>query len=164
MNNYVLIGFMGCGKSTIGAALAETLKLPMLDTDAWIEEKQGRTISTIFAEDGEPAFRDMETACIRELIESEEAYVISTGGGLPMREENRALLKELGQVIYLKVSADEVCKRLAGDTTRPLLQCENPRARVEALLAEREAKYMAAADRVLCVDGKSVDEIVTEIL
>ena len=113
-SNIILIGYMGCGKSTIGRKMAEVLSVPFLDTDQWIEEREGITISEIFSTKGEAYFRDLETECLKELLRKEDfSYageetekgkeytekrrkVISVGGGLPVREENQKLLKQLG--------------------------------------------------------------------
>ena len=137
MNNIILIGFMGCGKSTVGFRLSYRLRRVLEDTDKLIERKEGRSIRDIFALKGEDAFRRMETACLRELLLSQEEKIIATGGGLPMRQENHALLKELGTVVYLRISAKSVWERLKGDTSRPLLQCAEPLARIEELLEKR---------------------------
>lgn len=160
----ILIGFMGCGKSTIGKRLAEELKIPMLDTDTLIEQEAGMAISQIFAEQGEPAFREMERACIRRLIlENKDDYILSTGGGLPVQPGNDLLLKELGEVIWLYVSPEEVFARLKGDTTRPLLQGDDPLGRIRELSAAREDAYRSCADRIVSVDKKEVEQIVEEI-
>lgn len=164
-NNIILIGYMGCGKSTIGYKMAEKLAVPFLDTDQWIEEKEKTTISEIFATKGENYFRDLETECLKELLaDGQFPKIISVGGGLPVREENQKLLKQLGQVIYLKATPDTIYERLKGDTTRPLLQTENPRQRIREMISSREEKYGAAAHKVIYVDGKSVEEIVREIV
>lgn len=183
-NNIILIGYMGCGKSTIGRQLAKKLKVSFLDTDAWIEEKEGITISEIFATKGEGYFRDKETECLKfflkekqtesyleencgELSKEEQEqifYVISVGGGLPVREENQKLLKQLGHVIYLKAKPDTIYERIKGDTTRPLLQTENPLQKIREMMLSREEKYQAAAHEVLSVDGKSIGKIVDEIM
>lgn len=163
--NIILIGFMGCGKTSVGIKLSYRLKRTFLDTDKQIERRQGRSISEIFATDGEPAFRQMETDCLKELIadDGSSMQIFSTGGGTPVKEENRRLLKQLGLVIYLKVSPDVVYERLKTDTTRPLLQTENPRARIEELLMARKDAYESAADVIIEVDDKSLEEIVGEI-
>ena len=101
MKNIVLMGFMGAGKTTIGKKLAKALECEFIDTDEWIEKEQGRKISDIFAEDGEVAFRDMEKDLLKRLQNSEDRFVLSIGGGMPVREENRALLRNLGTVVYL---------------------------------------------------------------
>ncbi len=159
----ILIGFMGCGKSSVGIRLSYALKRTMIDTDKWIEKQQNMTISEIFASQGEAVFRQMETDCIRTLIEKENGRIISTGGGLPVREENHRLLKQLGRVYYLKVTPEAVYERLKGDTTRPLLQGNDPEQKIRELLAYREPLYEACADEVIEVSGKSFDEIIAEI-
>ena len=97
MANVILIGCMGCGKSSVAVKLSYRLKQSMTDTDRWIEKKQGKTITEIFEQDGEEAFRQMETDALKYLKETAKNQVISVGGGLPVREENRALMKENGK-------------------------------------------------------------------
>lgn len=166
MKNIILIGFMGAGKTTIGQALAQQCGLIFEDTDQLIETKAGKTISAIFAEQGEEVFREMETALLEDLLSREDgaASVYSVGGGLPMREENRMLLKKLGTVIYLTIQPDTVLERLKGDTTRPLLAGDNVRERVEGLLTQRDPFYRAAAHHQVSVDNKGISELVEEIL
>lgn len=163
MGNVILIGFMGCGKTTVGLKLSYRLRRSIIDTDKEIEREEKRTISEIFATDGEPYFRDRETACLRRLIESANNQIISVGGGLPMREENRRLLHELGQVFYLCAKGETIYERVKDDTTRPLLQVDDPLSRIETLLQERDPYYRAAADVVITVDGKNFEEILSEI-
>lgn len=164
MSNVILIGFMGCGKSTIGFRLSYKLRRVLEDTDKLIEKKEGMSISDIFAKKGEDAFREMETDCLRELLLSQESRVIATGGGLPMKKENHPLLKALGTVVYLRISPKCVWERLKGDTTRPLLQCDNPTAKIEELLQKRAPVYEAAADIIVDVDGKDIEQVVAELL
>lgn len=163
-NNYILIGYMGCGKSTIGKKLSEILNIKLVDTDARIEERQGMTVSEIFATKGEPFFRDLETGTLQELLEEKESMVISVGGGLPLREENRRLLQRLGKVIYLKAEPETIYNRVKGDTTRPLLQTGNPMEKIREMLGQREEKYQAAADKIVIVDDKEISKIVYEVL
>lgn len=163
MRTIILIGFMGAGKTTVGARLAEKRGLPLADTDAMIEEAAQMTISDMFAAKGENYFRAVETRVLEELLNRKEGFVLSVGGGLPMREENRRLLKQLGTVVYLKVSAETVLNRLEGDTTRPLLAGPDGRERVTALLKERGPVYEEAADMILKVDGKAVEDLVKEL-
>ena len=163
-NNYILIGYMGCGKSTIGKEMSEILNMKFIDTDAWIEERQGITISEIFATKGEIFFRDLETTTLQELLEEKETMVISVGGGLPLREENRRLLQQLGRVIYLKAEPETIYNRVKGDTTRPLLQTGNPMERIREMLGQREEKYRAVTDKIVIVDKKDISEIVYEVL
>ena len=164
MKNIILIGFMGSGKSTIGVKLSYRLHITLEDTDKWIERKEGRSISDIFAKDGEDYFRRVETNCIRSLMKESSYHVISTGGGMPVQKENGLLLKELGYVIYLKATPKTIGERLTNDTTRPLLQCENPQEKIRKLLSEREPYYRNAADSIISVDGKDTDLIVSEII
>lgn len=163
MGNVILIGFMGCGKTTVGLKLSYRLRRSIIDTDKEIEREEKRTISEIFAADGEPYFRDRETACLRKLIESTNNQIISVGGGLPMREENRQLLHELGQVFYLRAKGETIYERVKDDSTRPLLQVDDPQRKIETLLQERDPYYRAAADVVIDVDGKSFEQILNEI-
>jgi shikimate dehydrogenase len=163
--NVILEGFMGSGKTTVSEILSEKLSLDILDTDEAIETTEGRSISDIFAEDGEEAFRDMETELLKTITDDHwRDMVISLGGGLPVREENRRLLKEAGKVIYLKVSPETVLKRLEGDDTRPLLRTDNPLERIKELQEKRSEVYDEAADIVIDTDGKSPEEVALEIL
>ena len=160
----ILIGFMGCGKTSIGKRLSEALGIPFLDTDELIEAEQKKSISSIFEEEGEAAFRAMETECLRKLLNSKEnCFVLSVGGGLPVREENRKLLSQIGHVVYLKVSPETVYKRLRNDKTRPLLQGANPRGRIWDLMNARKGFYESAAASIVEADDKEFNDIIEEI-
>lgn len=163
MGNVILIGFMGSGKTTVGLRLSYRLRRTVIDTDKEIEREEKRTISDIFATDGEAYFRDRETACLRKLIESANNQIISVGGGLPVREENRKLLHELGQVFYLRAKGETIYERVKDDTTRPLLQGDDPLTKIGTLLNERDPYYREAADVVIAVDGKEFEQILDEI-
>ena len=156
-NNIILIGFMGTGKTSLGKAAARKLKIPFLDTDDLIVEKEGMTINEIFATKGEAYFRSLETQIIKELQELEGGHVIAAGGGLPLREENRPLLKKLGQVIYIRTSPKILAERLESDTKRPVLKQGEGTIleKVERILGEREPKYVDAADIIIENDGRS---------
>lgn len=143
-NNLILTGFMGSGKTTVGRILADRLKMEFLDTDALIEQREGRTISEIFAQQGEAEFRRMETELLRKLQGTLTNTVLSTGGGMPLREENAQLLRTLGEVVYLSASPELIYERLKDQTDRPLLNTENPLARISSLMKERKARYEAA--------------------
>ena len=164
MKNIVLIGFMGAGKTTIGKKLAKALEYEFIDTDEWIEKEQGRKISDIFAEDGEAVFRDMETDLLKCLQNSEEKFVLSIGGGMPMKEENRALLRNLGIVIYLKTSKEEIIRRVSGDKNRPLLQGGDLEEKVTNLMNAREQIYVETAHMEVITDGKNPLEVIEEII
>lgn len=164
MKNIILIGFMACGKSSVGRRLSQAIDLEFLDTDSLIEQKVGTSISDIFSTQGEPAFRTMETECLKELINREGgAFVLSVGGGLPIREENRRLLSQIGTVIYLRVTPDTVFMRVRNDKSRPLLQTTNPRGRIMDMMNARKQFYEDAADYVLEADNKSFEAIIDEI-
>lgn len=163
MNNIILIGFMGCGKTTVGIRLSYHMRMTFLDTDKLIEKGQGKEISEIFETEGEAYFRELETKTIQEMIGIEKGNIISTGGGLPIKPENRPLLKKLGKVVYLKLKPETVYERLKDDTKRPLLQCDNPLERIEMLMAQREEAYTDAADVIITVDDKDFDTIIKEI-
>jgi shikimate kinase len=163
MGNVILIGFMGCGKTTIGYKLSYRLRKAVIDTDKEIEKEEKRSISDIFAADGEEYFREQETAYLRRLTKTVNNKIISVGGGLPMREINRELMHQLGQVVYLRAAAETIYQRVKNDTTRPLLQGDNPQEKIKALLAERKEKYESAADIIVDVDGKEFEQIVNEI-
>ena len=160
MKRIVLMGFMGAGKTTIGKSLAEAAGIEFVDTDERIEREQGRKISDIFAEDGEPAFREMETELLKRLVESKDEFVLSIGGGMPVREENRRLLREIGTVIYLKTSKEEIIRRVSGDTARPLLQGGALEEKVSALMNAREQIYQETAHQIIETDGKTVETMI----
>ena len=163
MGNVILTGFMGSGKTTVGLRLSYRLRQTVIDTDKEIEREEKRAVSDIFATDGEAYFRDRETDCLRKLLNSSCNQIISVGGGLPMREENRKLLHELGQVFYLRAKAETIYERVKSDTTRPLLQVEDPMAKIRMLIEERDPYYKEAADVVIDVDGKGFEQILDEI-
>lgn len=165
MENIILIGFMGCGKTSVGKRLAHALGCEFLDTDELIEQEQQRSISAIFEMDGEAVFREMETECLKSLLtRKDDGFVLSVGGGLPIREVNRELLKELGNVVLLQVSPEVVYKRLRNDKTRPLLQDKNPLGRILDLMSVRKSYYEDAAMHIVDVNERDFEEIVDDIL
>ena len=164
MDNIILIGFMGSGKSTVGIKLSYRLRHAMEDTDKLIEKEEGRTISEIFATDGEAYFRNLETECLKKLIQTANQKIISVGGGLPIREENHALLKKLGTVVYLRAKAETIYERVKHDTSRPLLQGDDPKGKIKTLMAQRADIYEKASDVIIDVDDKDFDTIIDEIV
>ena len=163
MKNIIFIGFMCSGKSTIGRILAKDINYDFVDTDQWISQKANLTIGEIFEKEGEDYFRELETQTVKEFCETISNSVISTGGGLPIRHENVSYLKELGSVIYLKVSKETVLERLNPNIERPLLAVENKDERIENFLAKRNPIYEKAADYTIDTNNKSVSAIVEEI-
>jgi len=146
--NIVLIGFMGSGKTSIGRRVAERLGFQFLDTDAVIVEREGMQVAEIFKRQGEAWFREQETAALRSMSHLNRA-VISTGGGIVGREENHALLRGLGFVVWLTASEEVIFERVSRNKKRPLLQTENPRATVHELLEQRRPLYQAVAQLTL---------------
>lgn len=161
--NIILVGFMGSGKTSVGIKLSYKLRMPVEDTDKLIEKQQRRTISEIFATDGEDAFRQMETKLLEEIAQKNYGRILSVGGGTVVREVNRKLVKQCGTVIYLRAQAETIYERLKGDTTRPLLMCEDPLSRIKAMLSDRASAYEESADIIVDVDGKSMETLVAEI-
>lgn len=164
MPHIVLIGFMGCGKTTVGKQLSKQLSLPFVDTDEWIEKEQGIDINTIFAQYGEPYFRELETQVLKRLCENGKPHVISAGGGLPVQQQNLPYLKKIGEVIYLKANADSLEVRLAQDTKRPLLKEGRLRERIDTLLHERETGYEEAATHIIDTNSMDVGKILEKIV
>ncbi len=163
-HNIILIGYMGCGKTSVGERLAQKLSYRFRDTDRIIEQKECDTINHIFAVHGEEYFRDKETGLLKELLSELNHTVLATGGGLPLRDQNGKLLKEMGFVVYLKASKETTLRRLSGDKTRPLLQGEDMGKRIERMLAYRAPIYERVAHKIIVTDHKSIDEIATMIM
>ena len=155
--NIVLVGFMGCGKSTIGRQVSLQLNYPLIDTDNLIVERLGMSIPEIFEKYGEEHFRSLETGLLTQLADAEtEKQVISTGGGLPLRPENRDILKTLGYTVWLQASVDSILERTNSSTHRPLLKTDDPRQTIENMLAERREIYSDCADLVINTDELTI--------
>lgn len=162
MNNIILIGFMGCGKTTVGKNIAQRLDIPFVDMDQEIQEKSNMTIKEIFEKHGEAYFRDLETAFLKSFNKSN--HVLSTGGGIVTRAENIDIIKKLGTVVFLHASFEQLMKNLEKDNTRPLLQGDNYQEKARELLNQREGIYLGTADLIVQTTGKTVSEITDEIL
>jgi shikimate kinase len=163
--NIVLIGFMGSGKSTVGRELHHRLGYPLVDMDQVIEQRAGKPVTAIFAEDGEAAFREMETQLLGELGDpNAPRRIISTGGGVVGREENRALLRQLGYVVWLHAPIPVILERTARNRERPLLNTEDPEARITALMEVRKPLYQEASHLKVDTTGLDCGELATGIL
>jgi shikimate kinase len=163
--NIVLIGFMGSGKSTVGRELHQRLGYPLVDMDHAIEQRAGKSITAIFADDGEEAFRDLETALLEELSDpAAPRRIISTGGGVIGREVNRSLLRQLGYVVWLQAPLAVVLERTSKNRDRPLLDTDDPAARIEALLIVRKPLYAETAHLKVDTAGLDCGELATGIL
>ena len=157
-----LVGPMGAGKSTIGRLLATELGFNFRDSDRVIEERTGADIPWIFDMEGEEGFRERESAVLQELA-GDTNTVVATGGGIVLREQNRAVMKSAGFVCYLTASIDQLVERTARDKKRPLLQVENPRQKIIDLLALRDPLYQGAADFIVNTDRRSPKAVAQEI-
>lgn len=167
MQRLFLIGYRGSGKSTVARLVAERLGWVAVDSDDLIESKAGKSIAAIFAEDGEPAFRDLEEEVVESLCQRVET-VIALGGGAVLRESTRTRIKTAGPVVYLIASAATLAERIASDTTtasrRPSLTGVGAAEEVERLLAIREPTYRECATVAINVDGRSPEAIADEIV
>ena len=158
-----LIGFMGSGKSTLGKNLAETLNYDFIDSDLWIEKEQGMSIDSIFSSKGEAFFRELELKFI-ENLNPFNLTIIATGGGLPCFNGNIEKLKEIGTVIYLKVSPELIFERIKFDDTRPLLNKQEDQEKIDFIqnkLKERNVFYKQA--HFIIDANQPIDEQLTEI-
>jgi shikimate kinase len=159
----VLVGLPGSGKSTVGRQLARRLDLPFHDSDKVIEQRLGCSIREYFDREGEAAFRDVEESVIEELAQG-AGGVIATGGGAVLRPANRQRLRAAGSVIYLRSTPEEVFRRVRHDANRPLLQVEDPLARLRSLYEERDPLYRETAHFIIETGRPSVPTLVNMIL
>jgi shikimate kinase len=161
-----LIGYRGTGKSSVARELAARLGFEWDDVDDRIEAAAGKSIAALFADDGEPAFRDLETRVLREICKRERC-VTALGGGTLGREENRRAVKSAGTIIWLTASVDTIYRRMAADPAtaarRPNLTAAGGRKEIEFMLAERTPIYRQCATFVIDTEDKTVSEIVDEI-
>lgn len=161
-SNIYLVGFMGVGKSTVGIRLARELNYSFFDSDDMIEKRIGKTISEIFADEGEAVFRQYE----REFIDSghpSKGCVVSCGGGLVVQEGMTEQLKSKGVLVCLSASIESIIERTQRNKNRPLLNVNDPETRIRELFAERELIYMNAG---ICIstEGRSTSEVVRHVL
>jgi shikimate kinase len=166
----VLVGYRGTGKSTVGRLLAERLGKPFVDADVRIEARAGRSITSIFAESGEAAFRDWEERVLAETAETEPGSVLATGGGAVLRESNRIRLRGYGLVVWLRASSAELASRLTTNpgavADRPALTSTGTLNEIAQVLEVRLPLYRAAADVKVDTEGRSpvqVAEIIQAI-
>lgn len=158
-NNIVLVGLMGAGKTTIGKALANVLNCDFIDIDEEIVKQENMSINDIFAQKSETYFRELETQVIKKFVGGNS--VISLGGGAFEKEANREILLDTGTVFYLYADVDTLYERIKTDSSRPLLKCDNPRAKLEELLKNREHNYKKAHH--IIDTNKPLEEILENI-
>ena len=155
---------MGSGKSILGKQLASRLSLKLVDLDDLIIHRAGKVIPEIFKHDGEQAFRDLESRLLAEVLADDNQQIIATGGGAILSADNRVLMKQSGQVIWLGASPEVLAKRITGDSNRPLLADVDPLEKVKALSAERNPLYEEVADLYVDTGKLSDEESIEKIL
>ena len=162
-NNLFLIGPMGAGKSAVGRQLARALHLEFKDSDDEIEARTGVDIPFIFEKEGEEGFRKREARVIDELSQ-QSGLVLATGGGAVIDEKTRSRLGARGYVVYLQTSVDQQLERTRGGRERPLLESDDPREVLEALMTLREPMYREIADLIVNTDGRRVNAVAKEVV
>lgn len=163
MQNIILIGPMGSGKTTVGKQLAKLKRMDFVDSDHKIEERTGVSISTIFDIEGEEGFRKRESKMLAELCENNN-MVLATGGGAIILEENRRLLRKSGFVIYLNTSIETQLARTQKSANRPLLENVDAREKLVELMEERGDLYKQEADLIVRSGDRAVSKVVEEIV
>lgn len=162
IHNLALIGFMGTGKSSVGRMAAMQLHYDLVDTDELIERRAGKTITRIFTEDGEPAFRSIERNLVAEMA-GWKKKVISTGGGLAANDDNLASLKRHALVVCLWASPEAIYERVKTQSHRPLLQGPDPLGKIRELLEQR-TRFYKQADVLVHTGTRSVREVTQHVL
>ncbi|MBT3285079.1 shikimate kinase [Candidatus Bathyarchaeota archaeon] len=160
--NVAVYGFMGVGKTTSGALLAEALGYEFIDMDEEIEKRTGKTIPEIFSEDGETRFRELERDLVMELA-GKNGYVIGCGGGALADLVNAEALRETSTLVYLTASVDEILDRTGKESHRPLLKVDDPQKTVEDLIKKRSPVYERYAEIEIDTTGKSAEAVAQEI-
>jgi shikimate kinase len=160
LNNIYLIGFMGAGKTSVGRILAKSLRMGFVDIDDRIEKELGMTISQIFSKRGEDYFRDAESKMLKT-VSQKNGQVIATGGGIVLRDENWEIMKKNGVTVYLRASIEVLWARIKSNTTRPLLQVEDPLKKAVELLSIRIPLY-EKADLIIDSDNVSPHEVASD--
>ncbi|MGE0609171.1 MAG: shikimate kinase [Pirellulales bacterium] len=166
-SNLILIGYRGTGKSTVAQHLALSLGWDWADADVELELRAGKSIAAIFAEQGEPAFRDLECQVIADLCQRQKT-VVAAGGGAVLREENRRAIQAGGRAVWLRASPEAILARVESDAAtaqrRPNLTVAGGAAEVRQLLAARTPLYQACATVIIDTDGKTPRQVVDEII
>lgn len=160
MTTIFITGFMGAGKTTVGKGLGEQLDCKVIDTDAWIENEQGKSIQEIFTQEGEDSFRQYETRALKQATQN--GVVITTGGGIVSKDENRNWMKEHGILVYLHCTPEECIRRLSADTQRPLLNGKNQNDIAE-MLKKRLPDYKKA-DVIIDTTGETIAQVIEKLM
>ena len=160
----VLVGMMGSGKTTVGRMLASRLHRDLLDTDALIEVREGRSVRELFSSNGEDSFRAIESEVLVESLANPKGAVIAAAGGVVLRRENREALHASGaRVVWLRADPVVLAERVKGGGHRPLLDAD-PEGMLRRMHEDREPLYREVADLIITVDGRSVNEVVEAVL
>jgi shikimate kinase len=160
----VLVGLMGTGKTSVGRVLADRLGRRLLDSDAVIEERTGRTVRQIFADDGEPAFRALESEVLLEALNEPTPVVIAAAGGVVLAEQNREALKRAAaKVVWLRAEPESLVERVRTGVHRPAID-DDPAGTLRRMHQIREPLYREVADMVISVDGRSVHDVAEAVL
>ena len=163
MNNLFLIGFMGAGKSSVSAGLGRMLGREVVEMDERIAAQEGMSIPELFAQKGEPYFRACETALLKSFTQG-APRIVSCGGGVPLREENVAAMRESGTVVLLTASPEVILDRVKDSDERPLLQGHKDVPYIAALMEQRRPKYEAAADITVDTSQLNIEEVCRQVL
>ena len=162
-----LIGYRATGKTTLARLLADRLGWQWIDADVEIERRAEKSIARIFAEDGEPVFRDLEARVVADLCR-QDRLVLAAGGGAPLRPESRQAMRQAGRVVWLTARPETILARMSGDATtvarRPNLTDKNPLDEIVQLLKRREPIYQESAHIVVDTEGKTPDDLAAEII
>lgn len=159
-----LIGLPGSGKTVLAKLLAKSLQCPCVDMDEQIVKSVGKSIPQIFQDEGEEAFRLHESHTLMEVLKNDGSMVVSTGGGVVVREENRALLKQQKWVVYLQCSIDTLFQRTAHDANRPLLNTTDPMATLQMLHQQRDPWYRDVAGLIINTNDRDPSLLMSNIL
>ena len=154
---------MGSGKTSVGKRLSLVLKREFIDTDDFIEKREGMTINEIFKEKGEEEFRKIERELYKR-FSTPKKKIIATGGGVIKNSANIANLKKGGVIVYLKSSPEKIAQNLKFDNTRPILQVDDKEAKIRELLAQREPFYNKYAEITIDVSNYDIDHTVDKII
>ena len=162
-NNILLIGFMGTGKTTISALLKEKLNLPEIDMDKYIVDRENTSIANIFEKKGEEYFRMVETECLIEILKN-EGVIVSCGGGVVVKDENVAYMKDKGTIVLLTATPETIYKRVKNSKDRPILNGNMNVEFIAQLMEKRRERYLSVADIIIDTNDKTSIEVANEII
>ena len=168
MQSFILIGYRGTGKTTVAQKLAERLGIPAVDSDPEIERRAGKSIAEIFAQDGEPVFRNWEESVIADILSSPNPLVLATGGGAILRASTRERLRQSGRVIWLTATPETILRRISSDaaskTMRPNLTALPMYEEIVTVLEQRKPLYAETAHEIIDTDCRTINEIVCRLV